>query len=513
VHELDDSSYVLIANDARVYYLDHVGAIKLVSEEYEHLKIPWTSFTSFPNDPDQLIYVVTLEDGCDFVYDYKVHTFNLNGERIATENFDDEPFLPSDRFVFPQLPGLPKYLLEGRLYYRPDSIVAIPGHEFSSEFGIADDGDIYFLKMDSIFKYEFNHDSLFLTARVPHNLSNAFDLFVNSDSSIIAGSEKKIVFFNQDLVFLNEFYAPANEKINTFYWHDPFLIARVDINSSVNKYYIFDSKLNLEFTTTLALKDIHISDMFWKPDSTLTITGYEFYRDDKIFAFLKTFSYSVVTRSHDQNIALSGLRFENVIVGDVGECYYSDTTRWFLIKNASIQITNHGDNSINNVTITPLKTYCSWWCDSQEQFFHTLTEMDLQPGQTKDFFIGDIPVEREDRNPSNHQLCLTAILPGGHIDIDHSDNMYCFDLTTSIDHSEKGNPAMLYPNPVEDILHIYSSDRIKSITINNIQGNTLLRLDEIEKDQLNVSQLIPGLYFIRFEYDNGYISSDRFLKL
>ncbi|MEP6795501.1 MAG: T9SS type A sorting domain-containing protein [Saprospiraceae bacterium] len=515
VHELDDTSFVLLRDDARIFNINHSGKIKWTSKPYDHLKAPGTSFTTYPTDSTKLIYVVTLEDDCDVFYDYKVHTFNVNGDEIETELFD-QLYLPLNRFVFPQLPGLPKYLLgagELLLYYRQDSVVTIPGHHFISTFNINTDGDFCVFGIDSIFKYEFHHDSLVLIASVAHNLTYAFDLFMTDDSKVIVGSNQIIRFFDQHLEFIKDFYTLPGEKISNFYWHDPFLIARIALNSTVNKYYIFDSNLNLQFTSTLSIRDFQTSDMIWKEDSTLTIAGSEFYRDDKFYAFVKTFDYSSAAITHNQNIAISGIRFDNVIVGGVGECYYSDTTRSFLIKNCTVQLTNHGTDVVNNVSITPPKTFCSWWCDRQQQYFHELTEMDLPPGQTKNYFIGDVPIEREDQNLSDHQLCLLAILPDDHIDIDHSDNMYCFDLTTAIDNSTQEKVVILYPNPAKDILHFSSSDRINFLTISNIEGKTVMRLKEIEMSQINVSQLTPGVYHIQFEYDNGYISSDRFIKI
>ncbi len=519
-HALDDTSYVLLRDDARIFKIDHLGKIEWTSKPYDHLKTPWTSFTTYPADSNKLVYVVSLQDECDVFYDYKVHTFNTDGEEIETEFFDQEP-LPLNSFVFPQLPGLPKYLLGGggelRLYYRQDSSVLIPGHYYSSylpSFRINNEGDFYVLSNDSIFKFEFLHDSLILSGRISHNLVNAFDLFLHGDSMVIVGANKRIALFDDHVQFVKEFNTPPGENISNFYWHDPFLIARIALNSTVNKYYIFDSNLNLQFTSTLSIRDFQISDMFWKADSTLTIVGSEFYRDDKFYAFVKTFNFSTPAITHNQNIAISGISFENVIIGGVGECYYSDITRSFLIKNCTVQLTNHGTDVVNNVTITPPKTYCSWWCDRQQQYFHELTDMELAPGQTKDYFIGDVPIEREDRNLSNHQLCLLAILPDGHIDIDHSDNMYCFDLTVGLSNIEQDNISF-YPNPVSEMLHISDQKQVEELMIYNLDGKVVFNKNEIENSngEIDVSQLAPGLYFIKCVSKDGFQSAFRFIKM
>ena len=68
----------------------------------------------------------------------------------------------------------------------------------------------------------------------------------------------------------------------------------------------------------------------------------------------------------------------------------------------------------------------------------------------------------------------------------------------------------IYPNPTSNILTIEGIDNIKSITIYDIVGNKVNKL-EIYNNQVDVSTLSTGMYFIEIETYHG-IFTKRFIK-
>ena len=518
LHVLNDTSSLFLANDGRLYKIDQTGKIVWATDYYDDGKAPWTSFVSYPADQDQLYYIVTMDDHCDYYYPQKLHTFNGEGEKIATEYFGDFPSLPMHSFIFPQLPGLPKYLIgEGgsfQLYYDEDSTTLVPDPHYSQIFTINSLGIVYVLVAGGISKLEFIHDSLILTASVPLNVSRILEWLPSTDSTIFICGKNEIQLYNSDLEVINEFTTASGENIYTYYWHEPFLVAEVRLSSFNYKYYIFDSNLNIQFTTTLPpLPDFQLFDVAWSKDSIFTLAGSEYYFSDKTYAFIKSMDFGASPVVHDQDVSLSGIKFKNVYVGPEHECYYSDTTRYFLIENATIEIANNGTDVIKSVTITPTKTYCNWWCDKVFQYFQQIDNMNLQPGQKKEFFLGDIPIERENRDSADRELCLMAILPDGHVDVDHADNLFCFDLTVGQVNIEDEDYPFFYPNPVKDILYVSSKEDLIELVIYNTEGKIVFRQVGIENDEVNVSSLASGLFFIQYLTKHGSYYTDRFVKI
>lgn len=84
--------------------------------------------------------------------------------------------------------------------------------------------------------------------------------------------------------------------------------------------------------------------------------------------------------------------------------------------------------------------------------------------------------------------------------------------TTGLDNLETSNNSLLlYPNPVEDVLHI--SNVVGSVAIVNIQGQEILKLNPIiEKNRtINISKLSPGIYFLK--HMDKKLSVQKFVKL
>jgi hypothetical protein len=66
---------------------------------------------------------------------------------------------------------------------------------------------------------------------------------------------------------------------------------------------------------------------------------------------------------------------------------------------------------------------------------------------------------------------------------------------------------LVYPNPVSDIINVKLENlRAKKIILSDIFGNEIFCFNKLEDDiQIDISYLIPGMYFITFETEFGTI--------
>ena len=87
------------------------------------------------------------------------------------------------------------------------------------------------------------------------------------------------------------------------------------------------------------------------------------------------------------------------------------------------------------------------------------------------------------------------------------------DLTNSIDDQSFVN-LNIYPNPVNNILNIYSEAPIQSIQLIAMDGRTVANFDQtvLSSDySFDVSSFVPGIYFAKVYTSNGSVVS-KFIK-
>lgn len=71
-----------------------------------------------------------------------------------------------------------------------------------------------------------------------------------------------------------------------------------------------------------------------------------------------------------------------------------------------------------------------------------------------------------------------------------------------------------YPNPVNDILNVKNSSRISSLSFQNILGQDLLNIKNVNENQVsvNTSELMNGIYILSVEDEFGKVSTRKILK-
>ncbi|MCD7971471.1 MAG: starch-binding protein [Candidatus Azobacteroides sp.] len=69
--------------------------------------------------------------------------------------------------------------------------------------------------------------------------------------------------------------------------------------------------------------------------------------------------------------------------------------------------------------------------------------------------------------------------------------------------------ATIYPNPVKDILYINSIEEIDKIEIETVAG---IKIKEVDMQPVSVSDLLPGIYFVKINYANGNAQTAKIIK-
>lgn len=69
------------------------------------------------------------------------------------------------------------------------------------------------------------------------------------------------------------------------------------------------------------------------------------------------------------------------------------------------------------------------------------------------------------------------------------------------------NSVTLYPNPVNDILYIENTNQlnIRKIDLYDVYGKQIISLGN-RFDQVNLKNIVPGLYFINIQTESGTIT-------
>lgn len=69
----------------------------------------------------------------------------------------------------------------------------------------------------------------------------------------------------------------------------------------------------------------------------------------------------------------------------------------------------------------------------------------------------------------------------------------------------------LYPNPTPDYINIQTTEIVSKITLHNVQGRTLDFV--LVSDKIDISNLAPGVYFLKIKFDNNSEVNKKIIKL
>ena len=81
--------------------------------------------------------------------------------------------------------------------------------------------------------------------------------------------------------------------------------------------------------------------------------------------------------------------------------------------------------------------------------------------------------------------------------------------TLAVNDLSKGK-IQIFPNPVTDFINVSGIENAQNIIISNVAGQEVVRAEF--KDQLNVSKLSKGIYFLRINDSKGQSYHLKFIK-
>jgi hypothetical protein len=83
----------------------------------------------------------------------------------------------------------------------------------------------------------------------------------------------------------------------------------------------------------------------------------------------------------------------------------------------------------------------------------------------------------------------------------------------AIDLAETKQAVVLYPSPAAQALHIDAATPIKTISIYNTVGvSVLTQSTNTPSEIVDVSSLAHGIYFVRIEFADGQVENSQFMK-
>ncbi len=85
-------------------------------------------------------------------------------------------------------------------------------------------------------------------------------------------------------------------------------------------------------------------------------------------------------------------------------------------------------------------------------------------------------------------------------------------LNVGVSEKEMNKYIGLYPNPAKDILHFESSENKSTIIFLDVLGKQILKFDAMEKTQINIKELYPGIYFYQIFSEGKLEKTGKLIK-
>ncbi|MDF1695875.1 MAG: T9SS type A sorting domain-containing protein [Saprospiraceae bacterium] len=141
------------------------------------------------------------------------------------------------------------------------------------------------------------------------------------------------------------------------------------------------------------------------------------------------------------------------------------------------------------------------------------TDTEEGPGcfDDNDNFLAPINVEQGDLLI----LAVSAFDSNNRYTIEHGGSAEISCSSNTLDESN-GQKVRIYPNPVEDILHLIHLDvKQKNMTLEIVNqiGQKVATSKQSEWSSIDVSHLSKGIYYLRFISENTLLYSDRIVKI
>ncbi len=506
IYPLQDSTFILIGTDKEIL-------VERINQKAEVIwSLPVTSlsriyFDDFRYDitsEDSVIQISTADKFCD-AYGrsfYTTFTINFSGKLLDSQivSFGNDQNLI---FLLSGLPNRPRlaYLDNKKIILMQANgdtthlqlIANDADTVFSEIFGkpkvvtMCPDGDLLVGSTGlyvSRFRLENNHYVL-----VDRNFSSDFySLFCPDDQFYLAINENSIVAWENHFPTFS-FYE-ENQFIRRTTWRDSILAVHVSGFYSSDTLYFLQKNLDLLYKESIDNPEISTMAI---QDKTIYRVGSGNIYDD----------HGLLQSEHQSTH--EGPKYYDIEIVDFQPGPYDAAHFLFWdyylyeIPHATVTLTNHCDYTINAITIWHGGStgYCS-----DTSWERELTDMNLQPGETKSFDIYDIFIMRSYPLSRFSRDCVYALRPDNHFDDQFEDNQFCkkLELIPSAAADEEF-PIHHRPSIITDDITFLSPEAIEfDLTIFSFSGIPVLttHTNTSSGHRLDLKFLPAGLYLFQY---------------
>lgn len=75
------------------------------------------------------------------------------------------------------------------------------------------------------------------------------------------------------------------------------------------------------------------------------------------------------------------------------------------------------------------------------------------------------------------------------------------------------NMFKLYPNAATSVINIqFLGHSLKKLAVYNVLGELIIEIDELKNNEIDVSKLLSGLYFLKAYDETGHLGFAKFIK-
>lgn len=176
-------------------------------------------------------------------------------------------------------------------------------------------------------------------------------------------------------------------------------------------------------------------------------------------------------------------------------------TLWMYYE-VFFKVRNNGNEPIHSFEVFSNFVNVPW---GGAWYYRRFDGLNIQPGDYDDFYV-------EIRSLEYDTLCFYIQSVNDKIDVVQHNNSHCVvPFLSSVESELLAAELSIYPNPVRDVLYISTDQKFIFHGIIDINGRSVGNAS-FNHQQVNVSKLLPGIYFLRMSDPKGAVVYKKFVK-
>jgi len=257
-------------------------------------------------------------------------------------------------------------------------------------------------------------------------------------------------------------------------------------------------KLETDTALAVALEFSLLTNLYEKPSAALrgdfVMTASSILNHYRTSGIIKSYVILGTTVSHLDDVDIS-LQIDSTWL-----TLYSNDPNYFPLyyhkANFTALVTNRSPNNLNKILVSFRFPSAFGMCGSpgitiiQDSISVAPDEILTIPFNNVTVIYGPYI--------SNQQICVVAISPNDHIDLNPSDNEGCLDIQfpVGIEELTFETPVCIYPNPANQFITVsWEKDEMSEIRFFDSAGKEVMHISAIQQsNQIDISSLPNGVY-------------------